>query len=70
VRQRRVLNVFLCDSTAPPSRYADAAARDGGERLRCLGSGVLTDSPTKNRSVSEDSAGKGHSDSVVPPAGC
>ena len=22
------------------------------------------------RSVSEDSAGKGHSDSVVPPAGC
>ena len=58
--------LFLCFSTAPPSRYADAAARDGGERLRCLGSGVsLT-----LRSVSEDSAGKGHSDSVVPPAGC
>ncbi len=49
---------------------ADAAVRDGGERLGCLGSAVLTDSPPKNRSASEDPAGKGHSDSVVPPAGC
>ena len=57
--------VFLCYLTAPPSRSLSRRLETAERVKKGLGLAVSL----ILRSVSEDSAGKGHSDSVVPPAG-
>ena len=57
---------FRYYSTAPPDCSLTRQSETAGRVKKGLGLAVSL----ILRSVSEDSAGKGHSDSVVPPAGC